>query len=87
MDKKYITFYDKFIRHSKTVSDGGIILGSGVNDESVFQESKSQESIGRSRSVFSTPTIPTGNQVTKSINKPHYPKSFGNGGVELKVIF
>jgi len=24
MDKKYITFYDKFIRHSKTVSDGGI---------------------------------------------------------------
>lgn len=21
MDKKYITFYDKFIRHSKTVSD------------------------------------------------------------------
>ena len=60
---------------------GGIILGSGVNDESVFQEGKSQESIGRSRSVFSTPTIPTGNQVTKSINKPHYPKSFGNSGV------
>jgi len=60
---------------------GGIILGSGVNDESVFQEGKSQESIGRSRSVFSTPTIPTGNQVTKSINKPHYPKSFGNGRV------
>jgi len=58
---------------------GGIILGSGVNDESFFQEGKSQESIGRSRSVFSTPTIPTGNQVTKSINKPHYPKSFGNG--------
>ena len=24
MDKKYITFYDKFIRHSKTVSDGGV---------------------------------------------------------------
>ncbi|MDO7577862.1 MAG: hypothetical protein MUR22_03435, partial [SAR86 cluster bacterium] len=64
-------------------SHGGIILGSGVNDESVFQEGKSQESIGRSRSVFSTPTIPTGNQVTKSINKPHYPKSFGNGGVAL----
>ena len=57
---------------------GEIILGSEVNDESVFQEGKSQESIGRSRSVFSTPTIPTGNQVTKSINKPHYPKSFGN---------
>ena len=65
------------------ISDGGIILGSGVNDESVFQEGKSQESIGRSRSVFSTPTIPTGNQVTKSINKPHYPKSFGNGGIEI----
>ncbi len=54
-------------------------MSSGVNDESVFQEGKSQESIGRSRSVFSTPTIPTGNQVTKSVNKPHYPKSFGNG--------
>ena len=26
MNKKYITFYDKFIRHSKTVSDGGIGL-------------------------------------------------------------
>ena len=26
MDKKYITFYDKFIRHSKTVSDGGVSL-------------------------------------------------------------
>ena len=25
MDKKYITFYDKFIRHSKTVSDGGVV--------------------------------------------------------------
>ena len=41
-----------------------MILSSGVYDESVFQEGKSQESIGRSRSVFSTPTIPTGNQVT-----------------------
>ena len=58
-------------------------MSSGVNDESVFQEGKSQESIGRSRSVFSTPTIPTGNQVTKSVNKPHYPKSFGNCGVIL----
>ena len=28
MDKKYITFYDKFIRHSKTVSDGGISASS-----------------------------------------------------------
>ena len=83
MDKKYINFYNKFILQTKTLNDGGIILGSGVNDESVFQEGKSQESIGRSRSVFSTPTIPTGNQVTKSINKPHYPKSFGNGGVIL----
>jgi len=82
MDKKNITFYKKFILQTKTLSDGGIILGSGVNDESVFQEGKSQESIGRSRSVFSTPTIPTGNQVTKSVNKPHYPKSFGNRGVE-----
>jgi hypothetical protein len=59
----------------------GIILSSGVNDEPVLQEGKSKESIGRSRSVFSTPTIPTGNQVTKSVNKPHYPKSFGNCGV------
>jgi len=25
MDKKYITFYDKFIRHSKTVSDSGVV--------------------------------------------------------------
>ena len=82
MKYKYNKNLDLFIRHSKTLSDGGIILGSGVNDESVFQEGKSQESIGRSRSVFSTPTIPTGNQVTKSINKPHYPKSFGNRGVE-----
>ena len=24
MDKKYITFYNKFIRHSKTLGDGGI---------------------------------------------------------------
>ena len=24
MDKKYITFYDKFIRHSKTLSNGGV---------------------------------------------------------------
>ena len=55
-----------------------MILSSGVNDESVFQEGKSQESIGHSRSVFSTPTIPTGNQVTKSVNKPHYPISFDN---------
>ena len=82
MKYKYNKNLDLFIRHSKTLSDGGIILGSGVNDESVFQEGKSQESIGRSRSVFSTPTIPTGNQVTKSVNKPHYPKSFGNRGVE-----
>ena len=63
--------------------NGGIILGSGVNDESVFQEGKSQESIGRSRSVFSTPTIPTGNQVTKSVNKPHYPKYFDHSRVDL----
>ena len=65
----------------KALRYGGIILSSGVNDEPVLQEGKSKESIGRSRSVFSTPTIPTGNQVTKSINKPHYPKSFGNGGI------
>ena len=55
-----------------------MILSSGVYDESVFQEGKSQESIGRSRSVFSTPTIPTGNQVTRSFNKPHDPISFDN---------
>jgi hypothetical protein len=30
MDKKYITFYDKFIRHSKTVSDGGVDLNSDL---------------------------------------------------------
>ena len=24
MEEKYLTFYNKFIRHSKTVSDGGI---------------------------------------------------------------
>ena len=58
-------------------------MSSGVNDEPVLQEGKSKESIDHSRSVFSTPTIPTGNQVTKSVNKPHYPKSFGNGGVVL----
>ena len=27
MDKKYITFYNKFIRHSKTFSDGGVDKG------------------------------------------------------------
>ena len=64
-------------RHSR------IILSSGVNDEPVLQEGKSKESIGHSRSVFSTPTIPTGNQVTKFVNKSHYPKSFGNSGVVL----
>ena len=63
------------------VSDSRIILSSGVNDEPVLQEDKSKESIDHSRSVFSTPTIPTGNQVTKSVNKPHYPKSFSHGGV------
>ncbi len=62
-----------------------MILSSGVYDESVFQEGKSQESIGRSRSVFSTPTIPTGNQVTKSINKPHYPKYIDHGRMILFV--
>ena len=63
---------------SVLVSDRGMILSSGVYDESVFQEGKSQESIGHSRSVFSTPTIPTGNQVTRSFNKPHDPISFNN---------
>ena len=69
--------YSHLFRHSR------IILSSGVNDEPVLQEDKSKESIDHSRSVFSTPTIPTGNQVTKSINKPHYPKSFGNCGISL----
>ena len=78
MKYKYNKNLDLFIRHSKILSDSRIILSSGVNDEPVLQEGKSKESIGRSRSVFSTPTIPTGNQVTKSVNKPHYPKSFGN---------
>ena len=74
---------DKRNHYSHLFSYSRIILSSGVNDEPVLQEGKSQESIGRSRSVFSTPTIPTGNQVTKSVNKPHYPKSFGNGGIEI----
>ena len=26
MEEKYITFYDKFIRHSKTLSEGGVSL-------------------------------------------------------------
>ena len=74
MEEKYIKFYKTFhkkfkndenlILCSKTLSHRGMILSSGVYDESVFQEGKSQESIGHSRSVFSTPTIPTGNQVT-----------------------
>ena len=48
MQKKYIKFYKVFhkkfknnenlILCSKTLSDGGVILGSGVNDQSVFQE-------------------------------------------------
>ena len=62
-----------------------MILSSGVYDESVFQEGKSQESIGHSRSVFSTPTIPTGNQVTWFINKPRYPKYFDHGRMILFV--
>ena len=95
MEEKYIKFYKTFhkkyknnenlILCSKTLNDCGIILSSGVNDEPVLQEGKSKESIGRSRSVFSTPTIPTGNHVTKSVNKPHYPKSFGNGGIDKGV--
>lgn len=62
MEDKYIKFYKTFDKRfksnnnlilcSKTLSDGGIILGSEVNDESVFQEGKSKESIGHSRSVF-----------------------------------
>ena len=89
MKSKYIKFYLNFHKafdgksnHClNTLSHSRIILSSGVNDEPVLQEGKSKESIGRSRSVFSTPTIPTGNQVTKSVNKPHYPKSFGNCGI------
>ena len=69
---------DKKLHPLGTFSHSRIILSSGVNDEPVLQEDKSKESIDHSRSVFSTPTIPTGNQVTKSVNKPHYPKSFGN---------
>ena len=30
MEEKYITFYDKFIRHSKTLSDGGVALNRKV---------------------------------------------------------
>ena len=70
--------------YSHLFSHSRIILSSGVNDEPVLQEDKSKESIDHSRSVFSTPTIPTGNQVTKSVNKPHYPKSFGNCRVVYK---
>ena len=73
---------DKNLIHcSNSLSHSRIILSSGVNDEPVLQEGKSKESISHSRSVFSTPTIPTGNQVTKFVNKSHYPKSFGNCGV------
>jgi len=28
MDKKYITFYKKFILQTKTLSDGGVVLNS-----------------------------------------------------------
>ena len=67
MQKKYIKFYKVFhkkfknnenlILCSKILRDGGVILGSGVNDQSVFQEGLSQEGIGHFRSVFSTLTI------------------------------
>jgi hypothetical protein len=39
-------------RHFCIPGYGGIILGGGVIAESVSQEGKSQESIGRSRSIF-----------------------------------
>ena len=48
MQKKYIKFYkekkkkfknnENLILCSKTLRDGGVILGSGVNDQWVFQE-------------------------------------------------
>ena len=31
MDKKYLKFYNKFIRHSKTLSDGWIVLSAELN--------------------------------------------------------
>ena len=46
MDKKYITFYDKFIRHSKTVSDGGVIWNrelKRINYEKTFKSNKQFE--------------------------------------------
>ena len=33
MDKKYITFYKKFILQTKTLSDGGVILNSDLEVE------------------------------------------------------
>ncbi len=33
MEEKYLKFYNKFIRHSKTVSDGGVILNSDLEVE------------------------------------------------------
>ncbi len=33
MDKKYITFYKKFILQTKTLNDGGVILNSDLEVE------------------------------------------------------
>jgi len=35
MDKKYITFYKKFILQTKTLSDGGVIHNSKLNFERI----------------------------------------------------
>ena len=32
MDKRYITFYKKFILQTKTLNDGGIDLSAGLNN-------------------------------------------------------
>ena len=46
MDKKYIIFYDKFIRHSKIVSYGGVIWNrelKRINYEKTLKSNKQFE--------------------------------------------
>ena len=46
MEEKYLKFYNKFIRHSKTVSDCGVIQNSElkrINYEKTFKSNKQFE--------------------------------------------
>ena len=59
MDKKYITFYNKFIRHSKTVSDGGVISNSALTRKNYGMDNSNRtprcnvgHSIGSSGKTF-----------------------------------